>query len=78
MVIQLLLRVHQAKCQDGYSQAGIDIQNINSLRYAYDTTVMAKSKEELKSLFMKVNGESEKTGFKLNIRKASSPSLHGK
>ena len=39
---------------------------------------MAKSKEELKSLFMKVNGESEKTGFKLNIRKASSPSLHGK
>ena len=69
MVIHLLLRVHQAKCQVGYSQAGIDIQNINSLRYAYDTTVMAKSKEELKSLFMKVNGESEKTGFKLNIKK---------
>ena len=39
---------------------------------------MAKSEEELKSLFMNVNEDSEKTGFKLNIQKTSSPSLHGK
>ena len=72
--------MHQAKCQDGYSQAGINIDrwNINSLRYADDTTVMAKGEEELKSLFMNVNEDSEKTGFKLNIKKTSSPSLRGK
>ena len=52
------------------AQAGIKIsgRNIN-LRYADDTTLMAESKEELKSLLMKVKEESEKTGFKLNIRK---------
>ena len=52
-------------------------RNINNLRYADDTTLMAKSKEELKSLLMKVKEESEKAGLKLNIRKtkimASSP-----
>ena len=43
--------------------------NINNLRYADDTTVMAESKEELKSLLMKVKEESEKAGLKLNIQK---------
>ena len=42
-------------------------RNINRLRYAYTTTLMAESKEELKSLLMKVKEEGEKTGFKLNI-----------
>ena len=52
-------------------QAGIKIaeRNINKLRYADDTTVMAESEEELKSLLMKVKEESEKVGFKLNIQK---------
>ena len=66
------------------AQAGIKIarKNINHLRYADDTTLMAESEEELKSLFMKVEEESEKSGFKLNIQKLRSwhlvPSLHGK
>ena len=53
------------------AQAGIKIagRNINNLRYADDTTVMAESEEELKSLLMKVNEESEKVGLKLNIQK---------
>ena len=53
------------------AQAGIKIarRNINNLRYADDTTLMAKSKEELKSLLMKVKEESEKVGLKLNIQK---------
>ena len=53
------------------AQAGIKIvgRSINHLRYADDTTVMAESKEELKSLLMKVKEESEKAGFKLNIQK---------
>ena len=61
------------------AQAGIKIagRNINNLRYADDTTSMAESKEELKSLLMKVKEESEKVGLKLNIQKtkimASSP-----
>ena len=52
-------------------QAGIKIagRNINNLRYADDTTLMAESKEELKSLLMKVKEESEKFGLKLNIQK---------
>ena len=52
------------------AQAGIKIpgRNINNLRYADDTTLMAESKEELKSLLMKVKGESEDTGLKLNIQ----------
>ena len=44
-------------------------RNINNLRYAYDTTLMAESEEELKSLLMKVKEESEKVGLKLNIQK---------
>ena len=61
------------------AQAGIKIagRNINNLRYADDTTLMSESKEELKSLLMKVKEESEKVGLKLNIQKmkimASSP-----
>ena len=53
------------------AQAGIKIagRNINNLRYADDTTSMAESKEELKSLLMKVKEESEKVGLKLNIQK---------
>ena len=53
------------------SQAGIKIagRNINKLRYADDTTLMAESEEELKSLLMKVKEESEKVGLKLNIQK---------
>ena len=53
------------------AQAGIKIarRNINNLRYADDTTLMAESEEELKSLLMKVKVESEKVGLKLNIQK---------
>ena len=55
----------------GEVQAGIKIagRNINNLRYTNDTTLMAESKEELKSLLMKVKEESEKVGLKLNIQK---------
>ena len=66
------------------AQAGIETagRNINNLRYADDTTLMAESGEELKSLLMKVNEESENAGLKLNIQKMKSrhlvPSLHGK
>ena len=66
------------------AEAGIKIagRNINNLRYADDTTLMAESEEELKSLLMKVKEESEKVGLKLNFRKLRSwhlvPSLHGK
>ena len=53
------------------TQAGIKIsgRNINNLRYADDTTIMAESEEELRSLLMKVKEESEKVGYKLNIQK---------
>ena len=66
------------------AQAGIKIagRNINNLRYGDDTTLMAESEEELKSLLMKVKEESEKVGLKLNIQKnkimVSVPSLHDK
>ena len=66
------------------SQAGVKIarRNINNLGYAGDTTLMAESKEELKSLLMKVKEESEKPALKLNIQKtkiiASGPITHGK
>ena len=66
------------------AQAGIKIamRNINNLRYADDTTLMAESEEELKSVLMKVKEESEKVCLKLNIQKmkimALVPSLHGK
>ena len=53
------------------AQAGIKIarRNINNLRYAHDTTIMAESEEELKSLLMKVKVETDKVGLKLNIQK---------
>ena len=66
------------------AQVGIKIagRNINNLRYAADTTLMAKSEEEIKSLLMKMKEESEKVGLKLNIQKTKIwhlvPSLHGK
>ena len=62
------------------AQAGIKIarRNINNLRYADDTTLMAESKEELKSLLMKAKEECENVGFKLNIQKTMAPSLRGK
>ena len=66
------------------TQAGIKIagRSINNLRYAHDTTLMAESEEELKSLLTKVKKESEKVGLKLNIQKRRSwhlvPSVHGK
>ena len=66
------------------TQAGIKIagRNINNLRYADDTTLMAESEEELRSLLMKVKEDSEKVGLKPTFRKLRSwhlvPSLHGK
>ena len=66
------------------AQAGIKIagRNINNLRYADNTTLISASKEELKSLLMKVKEESEKAGLKLNMQKLRSwhpvLSLHGK
>ena len=66
------------------TQAGIKIarRNINNLQYADAITLMAKSKEELKSFLVKVKEESKKAGLKLNIKKLRSwhpgPSLHGK
>ena len=66
------------------AQAGVNIarRNINNLRYADDTTLMAEREKELKSLLMKVKKESEKVGLKLNIQKRRSwhpvPPLHGK
>ena len=66
------------------AQAGIKIsgRNINNLRYADDTALTAESKEELKSLLVKVKEESERVGLKLNIQKTKIrhpvPSFHGK
>ena len=66
LLIQLLCRVHHEKCLAGIKIAG---RNINNLRYADDTTLMAESEEELKSLLMKVKEEREKAGLKLSIQK---------
>ena len=66
------------------AQAGIKIagRNINNLRYADNTTLMAKSKEKLKSFLIKVKEEGENAGLRVNIKKLRSwnlvPSLHGK
>ena len=66
------------------AQTGVKIarRNINNFRYADDTTLMAESEEELKSLLMKVREESEKVGLKLNVQKMKTwhlvPSVHGK
>ena len=71
-----------AGLDEAQAEVKISRRNINNLRYADDTTLMAESEEDPKSLLMKVKEESEKDGLKLNIQKAkimeSSPSLHGK
>ena len=79
-----MCRVHYEKCWAGKSTSWNKIagRNSHNLRYADDSTLMAESEEELKSLLMKVKEESEKVGLKLHIQKAkimaSGPSLHGK
>ena len=59
------------KCQAGWAQAGIKIagRNINNLRYAYDTILLAESEEELKSLLINVKEKSKKLGLRFNIQK---------
>ena len=70
-----------AQLDEAQARIKIDGRNINNLRYADDTTLMAESKEELKNLLMKVKEESEEVGLKLNIRKtkimASGPIISG-
>ena len=76
-----MCEVHHENAGLDESQAGIKIarRNNNNLRNAYDTTLMAKSEEELKSLLMKVKEESEKFGLKLSIQKTNiMKSRHGK
>ena len=74
-----MCRIYHEKRWTGEAQAGIKIsrRNLNNLRYAEDTTLLAESEEKLKSLLIKVKEESEKVGLKLNIQKtkimASSP-----
>ena len=74
--------MQNARLNEAHAGIRISGRNISNLRYADDTILMAESKEELKSLLMKVKEESEKVGLKLNIQKAkimsSVPSLHGK
>ena len=74
--------MQNARLDEAEAGIKIDGRNIHNLRYADDTKLMAESKEELKSLLMKVKEESEKVGLKLNIQKIRSwhpvPSLHGK
>ena len=72
MIVQISVLVYVSIILDmEEAQAGIKIagRNINNLRYADDTTLMAESEKELKSLLMKVKEESEKVGLKLNIQK---------
>ena len=61
--------MRNAELQEAQAWIKIAGRNINNLRYANDKTIMAKSKEELKSFLMKVKKESEKAGLKLNIQK---------
>ena len=71
-----------ARLDEAQNRMKIARRNISNLRYADDTTLMAESEEELKSLLMKVKEESDKAVLKLNIKKmkimASGPLLHGK
>ena len=84
LLVQLALEYIMRNARLDEAQAGIRIarRNINTLRYADDTTLMAESEEELKSLLMKVKKESEKVGLKFNNQKtkfmASGPILYGK
>ena len=81
---QIICRVCGENAGLDEATAGVRIagRNTNNLRYADDTTLMAESEEELKSLLMKVKEDNEKFSLKLNIQKteimASNPSLHGK
>ena len=71
--------MRNAGLNEAQAEIKISRRNINKLRYADDTTLMAESEEEIKSLLMKVKEESEKVGFKLNIQKMKiMASLHGK
>ena len=74
---ELIYIMRNAGLDEAQAEIKISGRNINNLRYADDTTLMADSEEELKSLLMKVQEESEKVGLKLNIQKtkirASSP-----
>ena len=74
--------MRNAGLEEAQAEIKIAKRNINNLRYADDTTLMAESEEELQSLLMKVKEENEEVGLKLNIQKtkimASGPSLHGK
>ena len=79
LLIELICRAHHENPWTGRAQSGIKIagRNLNNLRYADDTTLMAERQEEVKRLLMKVKEKSEKAGIKLNIQKtkimASSP-----
>ena len=74
--------MRNAGLEEAQAEIKIARRNINNLRYADDTTRMAESEEELKSVLMKVKEESEKVGLKLSIQKtkimAPVPSLHGR
>ena len=74
--------LQNARLHEAQAEIKIAGRNINNLRYADDITLMAESKEELKSLLMKVKEETEKVGLKLNFRKLGLwhliPLLHGK
>ena len=74
--------MRNAGLEEAQTGSKIARRNINNLRYAEDTTLMAESEEELKSLLMKVQEESEKVGLKLHIQKTKTthlvPSLHAK
>ena len=74
--------MQNAELDEAEARIKIARRNTNNLRYADDTTLMAESEEELKSLLRKVKEKSEKIGLKLNVQKtkimASGPSLHGK
>ena len=68
--------MRNAGLDDAQAEIKMAGRNINNLRYADDTTLMAETKEEMKSLLMKVKEESEKTGLKLNIKKTKIMALH--
>jgi len=74
--------MRNARLNEAQAEIKIAVRNINNLRYAYDTTVMEKYEEELKSLLMRVKEESEKADLKFNIQKTKImdpvPSLYGK
>ena len=68
--------MRNAGLEEAHARIRIDRRNINNLRYADDTTLMAESEEELKNLLMKVKEESKKVGLKLNIQKTKGIWFH--